>query len=113
MSVYIYLYVCKYAWASVPLYTQSLFHPPTQPIYTQPPNHKPSKAHYACAAADSKGDLLQPTILPLLLDPNISASAVVRGVMAGYDSSGVLVEEVCMFMYVCTCICIAVAPPPM
>ena len=60
-----------------------------------PHRHQPTnKAHYACPAADTKGDLIQPTVLPLLLDPDIDAAAVVRGVVAGYDSSAVVVEEV-------------------
>ena len=70
-------------------------HPPTHTHPHPPPPPPPhTKAHYACPAADAKGDLLQPTLLPLLLDPGIDSTAVVRGVVAGYDSSGVVVEEV-------------------
>ena len=65
---------------------------PQQPT---PTNTNPQNAHYACLAADAKGNLLQPTGLHLLLDPGIaSIVAVVRAVAAGYDSSAIVMEKV-------------------
>jgi len=55
------------------------------------------QAHYACPCEGTKGDLLQPVLVPLFEvggeEGREGGEGRVEGVYAGYDSSGVVICE--------------------